>query len=283
MLTVGEVFGVTFLKTLAHLQAAGICMGSHVSIAVVADQLLYGVYVHVENTWVNSEVCKVSGFLSLLSSEVSVLTVWLITVRHVVILSCPARWCSRPTNRSTAAQGTLTWLAGISLSLIPFLPGLSHWGLQGQSGLCRLALFSHYSPHRQFTWFTVLVVVNFIFSSMTLAGLVVTSRRTPKYRLALEPARRPVYSSVQLMMKVASTDAVCWILFGLVTVLVVSGSVAGADRLHGALVVFALPFNSALNPLLSLWTVAMQRRRQAREGKLFAVLKARLACQKKVS
>ncbi|KAL8623363.1 hypothetical protein ACOMHN_058612 [Nucella lapillus] len=48
-------------------------------------------------------------------------------------------------------------------------------------------------------------------------------------------------------------------------------------EIHGTLVVFMLPFNSALNPLLTLWSIVTQRRLQVAEQRLIHGLQSRLA------
>ncbi|KAL8620660.1 hypothetical protein ACOMHN_029848 [Nucella lapillus] len=254
-------------------------MGGHVSIAVVADHMFEGHYLQHEKTWTNSITCKISGFLSLLSSEVSVLIIWFIVLDHV-ILFCLLNSSWTFNKSSTTAVCTVIWFVGALLSLIPFLPGLSHWGLSGQSGLCRLALHDHYDYNQEFKWFTVTVIVNLVLSVMIVAGKFAIYRRLPKYRILLEHTKRSYYSSAHLIGKVAITDAVCWCSFGLVTMLA-SQQVTNANTIHGTLAVFMLPFNSALNPLLTIWSIVTQQRLQAREQQLIKVLRLRLAQQGK--
>ncbi|KAL8581816.1 hypothetical protein ACOMHN_010190 [Nucella lapillus] len=117
-------------------------MGGHVSVIVAADHVLYGSYFHRETTWSSSVTCKVAGFLSILSSEVSVFILWFIILDHVIAL-CFLE-ASRTSGRwLTVAACTVSWCAGSLLSLVPVLPGLASWGLRGQAGLCRLAALDY--------------------------------------------------------------------------------------------------------------------------------------------
>ncbi|KAL8595684.1 hypothetical protein ACOMHN_025719 [Nucella lapillus] len=186
----------------------------------------------------------------------------------------------RFSKNSTTVTSSVAWFAGFLMSLIPFLPGLSHWGLRGQSGLCRLALFQDYDSSTKFRWFTVLVIINFILSLTVTAGQVVIYRKLPTYRIGLDPARRSVYTSVHVTGKMAVTGVVCWLSFGLVTVAGLRG-VSVAARLHGHLVVWVLPVQSALGPLLYLTTVITQPRGQVREERLLQVLKSHLERQER--
>ncbi|KAL8613524.1 hypothetical protein ACOMHN_007567 [Nucella lapillus] len=70
----------------------------------------------------------------------------------------------------TVAACTVSWCVGSLLSLVPFLPGLSSWGLQGQAGLCRLAALDNPQSSHCFKWFTVIVILNFLLCLMTVAG-----------------------------------------------------------------------------------------------------------------
>ncbi|KAL8613502.1 hypothetical protein ACOMHN_007545 [Nucella lapillus] len=65
---------------------------------------------------------------------------------------------------------TVSWCVGSLLSLVPFLPGLSSWGLQGQAGLCRLAALDNLQFSHGFKWFTVIVILNFMLCLMTVAA-----------------------------------------------------------------------------------------------------------------
>ncbi|KAL8613506.1 hypothetical protein ACOMHN_007549 [Nucella lapillus] len=168
----GVVYGMcggscTYCKM--QVQLAKVCMGGHVSMIVAADHVLYGHYFHSENMWTSSVTCKVAGFLSILSSEVSVFLIWFIIVDHVIVI------CFLETSRTsgkwfTVAACTVSWCVGSLLSLVPFLPGLSSWGLQGQAGLCRLAALDNLQSSHGFKWFTVIVILNFMLCLMTVAA-----------------------------------------------------------------------------------------------------------------
>ncbi|KAL8620801.1 hypothetical protein ACOMHN_033198 [Nucella lapillus] len=257
---------------LVHLKLSQ-CFISNVS---HTNYVLHGKYLQCEKAWTDSAPCRLAGFLSFLASEVSVLMICFITLHHTVIFCFPAQSWRFSGTHFTSAACVVAWVVGFLLAAVPFLPGLSHWGLHGQSGLCRLALFDGHHSGRRFRWFTVTVVVNSIFSLVTVAAQAVTYRRTPQYRTALSATQRSVFSSVHAMRRLAVTNAVCWIAFLLATI-VRTYDVEVFSRIHDTMVVFVLPFNSAINPLLYLWTAKTQWQRQQQEEKLIQVLKFRLA------
>eukprot|EP00745_Piridium_sociabile_P027847 TRINITY_DN44856_c0_g1_i5.p1 TRINITY_DN44856_c0_g1~~TRINITY_DN44856_c0_g1_i5.p1 ORF type:complete len:566 (-),score=101.69 TRINITY_DN44856_c0_g1_i5:132-1628(-) len=270
-----QVLGKETVMAVSHLHLAHVCMGLHVCIVLGADGLLGGRYVLLEKTWTHSATCKLAWFLSSVSSQVSVFVLCFLTLDHLAVLCRPeGSW--RLSTASATAVCAATWLAGALLSLIPFLPGLSRWRLYGRSGLCRLAMFQQRKAQQEVVWFTAFVVLNVLLCALSVAGQAAIRKKKPKYRIVLDPAKRTRYSSMPLMGKIAAADAVCWFSFGLVLVMASSG-VPFSDRIHGTLVIFVLPINSALNPLLYLWTAAAQRQRQAREEKLMEVVKSRLS------
>ncbi|KAL8588595.1 hypothetical protein ACOMHN_034049 [Nucella lapillus] len=93
------------------------------------------------------------------------------------------------------------------------------------------------------------------------------SNRTPKYFIAVDPSRRSVYSSVQLLARMRATDVSRCLSFGVVSVMARCG-VAVADRMYEALVVFVLPLSCALNPLQYMCTFSSLKRKQAQDERL---------------
>ncbi|KAL8594275.1 hypothetical protein ACOMHN_044219 [Nucella lapillus] len=78
-------------------------------------------------------MCKVAGVLSLLSSEVSALIIWIITLDRFVVIHFPFSTV-RFNTASAAVACLLIWLVGWCLALAPLLPVTSHWNFYGQTG-----------------------------------------------------------------------------------------------------------------------------------------------------
>ncbi|KAL8558337.1 hypothetical protein ACOMHN_012901 [Nucella lapillus] len=81
---------------------------------------------------------------------------------------------------------------------------------------------------------------------------------------------------VLVMTSVTTLDVMAWCVFGLVTV-IRSHGVGVFGQIHDAMVVFVLPLNAALSPVLYMWTIRSQWRQQQVEEKLLTVLKLRLS------
>ena len=72
-----------------HLSFSDFLMGVYLTIIGVADHLFQGTYLWEDITWRDSVACKVAGFLSLLSNEVSAFIICLITLDRFLVLRFP--------------------------------------------------------------------------------------------------------------------------------------------------------------------------------------------------
>ena len=80
------------------------------------------------------------------------------------------------------------------------------------------------------------------------------------------------------LLAVVMTDFFCWFPIGLLGLLAKSGVPISGD-VNVAMAIFVLPFNSALNPLLTLWGTIIHQRLQVKEERLIKLLRSRLAQQ----
>ncbi|KAL8600333.1 hypothetical protein ACOMHN_060951 [Nucella lapillus] len=101
-------------------------MGIYLSIIGVADGVYRGRYVFSDGVWKTSVYCQVAGFLSLLSSEVSAMVIWLISLDRFIVIRFP--FSSVRFDRTSATVGLL-------LALMPLLPATSHWEFYSQTGI----------------------------------------------------------------------------------------------------------------------------------------------------
>ena len=122
-----------FSTFVSSLSLADCLMGFYLSILGVADQVYRGVYYLYEDTWVSSIPCTMSGVLSLLSSEVSAITICFVTLDRLIVLRFPFSTV-RFTKKSATVTCVLIWVAGFALSLAPLSQPL--WEFYSQTGIC---------------------------------------------------------------------------------------------------------------------------------------------------
>ena len=133
---------------MVNLQCCNLCMGIHTSIISVAHEMFLTDFVHYEEWWTASVACKVAGFLSLLSSEVSVLIIFLFTLDHFIILCFPLS-AYRFGKMSAAVACGVAWLVGFLLASIPLSPDRLQWGHYGQTGICTIMVHDSTSSEKK--------------------------------------------------------------------------------------------------------------------------------------
>ena len=118
-----------------NLCVSNFLMGVYLVMVGAADWNLRGSYVLSDYRWRHSGACRAAGFLFVLSSEVSVLLVCLMTLDRYLVLRHPLsalafrKW-------SAHAASAAVWLAGSALASVPLLPFANSWHFYGRTGLC---------------------------------------------------------------------------------------------------------------------------------------------------
>ena len=275
-----------FLKTgfnvfVTQLNVADVFMAVFLTMVGVADSMYRGRYLWHDLTWMSSVACRVSGFLCLMSSEVSAFIICLITLDRFIVLRFPFSQL-RFQPRSAAVASGLAWVTGISLAAVPLLPVTAHWRFYGQTGICiPLPITRHDFAGRDYS-FAVIIVFNFIlflfiavgqgFVFWTIKDNTMATTNTTSKSQDLTVARR--------LLSVVVSDFVCWFPIGLLGLLASRG-VAVPSEVNVAMAIFVLPLNSALNPFLYTFNMIMERRRKRKELELLKWLENRALSEEK--
>ena len=259
---------------LINLQCADFCMGVYSCVIAAAHEMSNGHYFRYEVRWTASVACTMAGFLSLLSSEVSVLTIFLLTLDSLSVLCFPPS-VYRFSRRSAAVACGVTWSAGVFLASLPLLPGLQHWGRYGRTAVCSLMTYDMNRFRTEFGLFQGIVVCHWLICLVVCAGQVLLYRATPKHFILIDSDKKQIYEGVVLKMKMAITDAVVWFSVTIASVLTWTG-VVETERVTVFMAVMVLPLNSAVNPLLCLWHTVANWRQQEQEDRLLRVFKSKI-------
>ncbi|KAL8574504.1 hypothetical protein ACOMHN_060174 [Nucella lapillus] len=248
-------------------------MGVYSTIIGVADEQFRGRYLHYDDTWKNSVTCKVAGFLSLLSSEVSALTIWLITLDRFIVLGFPFSTL-RFERRSAAVACVVTWVTGWILALVPLLLVTVHWEFYSQTDICiPLPVTRNQFQGRAYS-FGVLIVLNFILFLLISAGqgFIYWSIQNNTLKTNSTKMSRDL-TIARRLITVAVTDFMCWFPIGLCGVLAESG-VPVSGEIYVALAVFVLPLNYAVNPFVYTFNTLAEKQRKSEDVKFFAFLES---------
>ena len=257
----------SFFVFVTNLSIADLFMGVHMGIIGVADSIFRGKYLFYDVTWKHSVACKVAGFLSLLSCEVSALTICLITLDRFIVLHFPFS-STRFRRMSAVVSCLITWLVGLLLALVPLLPVTSHWEFYSQTGICLPLPVTRRDFKGKTFSIGVFLVFSFVLFMLIASGQAFIYWSVRKNSLNSESAKvsRDLTIASRLI-SVAVTDFLCWFPIGLCGLLALA-DIPIPDEVNVAFAIFVLPLNSALNPFLYTFNMLMEKRRKSREAML---------------
>ena len=263
----------SFHVFVTNLSMADLLMGVYVVTIGVADSLYRGQYLFYDETWKHSVACKVAGFLSLLSCEVSALIISLITLDRFIVLHFLFS-SIRFRRLSAALASLLTWLTGLLLASVPLLPVTSHWEFFSQTGICiPLPVTRHNFKGKSFS-LSVFIVFNFVMFVFIAAGQAFIYRSVQKNALSIDSAKASRDVTIaRRLISVAMTDFLCWFPIGLYGLLALA-DIPISSEVNVALAIFVLPLNSALNPFMYTFNTLMEKRRRSRETMLLQWLES---------
>ena len=266
----------SFDMFVTNLSIADFFMGVYLAFVGVADQIYHGKYLWYGDQWKKSAVCKVAGFLSLTSSEVSAFIICLITLDRFLALRFP--FSSLHFSRSSALIASATvWMVGVALATVPLLPLTSHWEFYSQTGICIPLPFATSERFQGYDYsFSVMIILNFVLFLLIAVGqaFIYWSVRSNSISSSKKTGSRDATIARRLTTIVLS-DFLCWFPIGLLGVLASTGTPIPGE-LNVAAAIFVMPFNSALNPFLYTLNVLMEKRRKAQEANLLKRLETRM-------
>ena len=258
----------SFSIFVTNLCMADFFMGVYLAIVGVADQIYRGEYLWNDDQWKESTVCKIAGFLSLMSSEVSAFIICLITLDRFLALRFPLS--SLHFSRSSAlAACAIVWVVGISLATVPLLPMTSPWEFYSHTGMCIPLPFTTSERFLGYDYsFSVMIILNFVLFLLIAVGqaFIYWSVRSNSISSSTKTASRDA-SIARRLTTIVLSDFLCWFPIGLLGVLASTGTPI-PEELSVAVAIFVMPFNSALNPFLYTFNVLMEKRRKAQEANL---------------
>nr|KAG5710561.1 hypothetical protein BaRGS_013207 [Batillaria attramentaria] len=276
------VFRVLVLKSggksgfgvfVSSLCLADFLMGVYLAVIGVADRVYQGTYLWQDLTWRQSVACKIAGFLSLLSSEVSAILICIITIDRFLVLRFPFSHVHFG-RRSALLACVVAWSFGLVLAAVPLLPVTSHWSLYGQTGICIPLPVTRggNSPGHDYA-FGVIIVLNFVLFIVIGAGQAsVYVAITTNAMTTTDTSRRSQEVMIaRRLITIVMSDFLCWFPIGLLGLLAAQGTPIPGEVGVGV-AIFVLPLNSALNPFLYTINVMLERRRKRQEAVLLTSL-----------
>ena len=251
-------------------------MGAYLAVIGAADQVFQGTYLWKDRDWKQSVACKMAGFLSLLSSEVSAFIICLITLDRFLVLRFP--FSQRHFKRHTALMASaMAFFFGFLIALVPLLPAMSYWEFYGQTGICiPLPITRKAFPGQGYS-FGIMIVLNFILFLVIAVGQLVifwSIRANTMNRSNSTSASRDLAIAQRLAIIVVS-DFLCWFPIGVLGLLASRGMPIPGEVSVG-MAIFVLPLNSALNPFLYTVNAVLAKRRERQHKEMMKAVESRI-------
>ncbi|XP_029459027.1 relaxin receptor 2 [Rhinatrema bivittatum] len=242
----------THTLSIKSLCCSDCLMGIYLFFIGVFDIKYRGQYKKFALLWMESLQCRIIGFLAMLSTEVSVLLLTYLTLEKYLVIVFPF------SNRQMGKHQTLInligiWIAGFILAIIPFWNEDFFGNYYGKNGVC----FPMYSDQTEeiggkgyslgiFLGVNLLAFIIIVFSYVSMfcsiqkTGLQMSEERSVRHR-DVAVANRFFF--------IVLSDALCWIPVFLLKILSLS-QIDIPGTVTSWIVIFILPINSALNPIL---------------------------------
>lgn len=251
-----------------HLCASDFLMGIYLAVIGIADRMYQNNYVWKDTPWRHSPMCHFSGFLSLLSSEVSAFIICLITVDRFLVVRFPLSFLRFSVLHAQLASG-LSWLLGFTLAAIPFFPSATHWDFYSQTGICIPLPITRKQFDGHNYAFAVMIVLNFVlFLIIALGQTAIFSSVRSNTLTGTQTSQRSQDADIaRRLFTIAMTDFLCWFPIGLLG-LMASQDIPISGEVNVVMAIIVLPLNSAINPFLYTLNVLLAKRRCAREERL---------------
>ncbi|XP_073955887.1 leucine-rich repeat-containing G protein-coupled receptor 1 isoform X2 [Choristoneura fumiferana] len=231
---------------MCHLAFSDLCTGIYLFMLAVVDLRSYGEFFNYAYDWQYGAGCKIAGFLSVFSGQLSVFTLTIVTLERWFAITY-AIYLERRISLGTAAKIMIGgWLFSIHMAGLP-LAGVSDYS---STSIClpvksasvedvvyqgSLFLFNAVA------WVIIVVCYVQIYRSLGGGG--------EKYggRAAAAAAERRIANKMALLI---GTDLLCWAPVAFFGVTAIAG-LPLVDVSHGkVLLVFFYPLNACANPFL---------------------------------
>ncbi|XP_062964334.1 relaxin receptor 1 isoform X3 [Cynocephalus volans] len=238
--------------SIISLCCADCLMGIYLFLIGAFDLKFRGEYNKHAQLWMDSTHCHFVGSLAILSTEVSVLLLTFLTLEKYICIVYPFRYL-RPRKCRTITFLTLIWITGFIVAFIPLSNKEFFKNYYGTNGVC----FPLHSEDKESTGAQIYSVAIFLGINLAAFIIIVFSYGSMFYSVhqsAISTAeiRNQVKKEMILAKRfffIVFTDALCWIpIFVLKFLSLLQVEIPGT--ITSWVVIFILPINSALNPIL---------------------------------
>ncbi|XP_020614314.1 uncharacterized protein LOC110052523 [Orbicella faveolata] len=259
---------------LTNLAVADMLMGVYLLTIAIMDVRWQGEYFKHDEEWRSGLGCQIVGVLSMLSSEVSVLILTIITMDRFLCIVFPFKF-KRLTYKATVYACVGVWIFGVVISTIPiaglnyFYDDSGNFGFYSRSAVC---LPLQLSEGRQAGWeysvafFVGLNFVSFMFILVAYITMFWTVKRVSRAVRSTNLSKESAMA--KRLVFIVMTDFCCWMPIIIINILSLTGHFDDPDKIaYVWIAVFVLPLNSSLNPILYTFSTERAKRSLCRKRK----------------
>lgn len=209
--------------------------------------------------WMSSWTCTIIGFLAILSSELSVFILTIITIERYRSIISIKKFDEETEEKRAKIYVLLAWLFAFLIAFYPFigwiLPKLkNNSDYYATNGLCLpLHIDQPFTPGWQYSAF-IYLGINFSAVMIIIAlyarmySMIMHGRQLTRPALFKAEKREDAILAIRFFFIVV-TDCLCWIPIVVIKIMALA-NVSISSSIYGWLVVFIIPINSALNPII---------------------------------
>ncbi|XP_041917997.1 relaxin receptor 1 [Alosa sapidissima] len=227
-------------------------MGVYLFMIGAYDLKFRGEYNRHAQAWMDSAACQVVGSLAMLSTEVSVLLLTYLTLEKYICIVYPFRYLT-PGRRRTVTILVVIWVLGFIIAFLPLVCKGVFRNFYGTNGVC----FPLHSEQRETEGAQIYSIVIFLGLNLAAFLIIVLSYGSMFYNIQRTGTQTTKYTNhikkeltiAKRFFSIVITDSLCWIpIFILKILSLMQVEIPGS--ISSWVVIFILPINSALNPIL---------------------------------
>ena len=254
---------------LTNLAVADMLMGVYMLTIAIMDLRWRGEYFMHDIEWRSGIGCQIAGALSMLSSEVSVLILTIITLDRLISIVFPFKF-KRLTYRAAVFACVGVWIFGVVISVIP-ITGISsffdesagNFGFYSRSAVCLPLQLSEGKPAGWEYSAAFFIGLNFISFTFILVAYITMFWTVKRVSRAVRSTNLNKESAMaRRLVFIVMTDFCCWMPIIIINILSLTGNFDDPNKIaYVWIAVFVLPLNSSLN--LILYTFSTDRTKRS--------------------
>nr|XP_044634049.1 relaxin receptor 2 [Equus asinus] len=248
----------THAMSIKILCCADCLMGVYLFFVGFSDIKYRGQYQKYALLWMESLQCRLMGFLAMLSTEVSVLLLTYLTLEKFLVIVFPFSNI-RPGKRQTSVILICIWIVGFLIAVIPFWNEDYFGNFYGKNGVC-FPLYYDQTEDIGSKGYSlgIFLGVNLLAFLIIVFSYIIMFCSIQKTALQTSEVRNHIGREVAVANRfffIVFSDAICWIPVFVVKILSLF-RVEIPGTITSWIVIFFLPVNSALNPILYTLTTS---------------------------